>query len=58
MNKEGLNVNNATVIDFYEEIKNNPKYLMADKIHLTKEGNKALKEKIVTTLNQKEIESE
>ncbi len=58
MNKEGLNVNNATVIDFYEEIKNNPKYLMADKIHLTKDGNKALKEKIVTTLNQKEIESE
>ncbi len=58
MGKDELNINNATIIDFYKEINENPKYLMVDKIHLTKEGNKALKTKIVENLNQKEIESE
>jgi len=43
-NKELLNTDykNVTFINFFEEIQNNPNYLMADKIHLTTEGNKAL----------------
>ncbi len=52
MNKEKLTLNNANIIEFY-----NPSYLMADKIHLTKEGNKELKNKIVEAINKK-IESE
>lgn len=34
---------NVVLIDFYEEIKKNDNYLMNDKVHLTKEGNEALK---------------
>lgn len=32
----------VTIIDFYQEIIDNPNYLRADRIHLTDEGNKAL----------------
>lgn len=55
---KNLNVNNANLIDFYQELEDNLDYLMADKIHLTKEGNKALKSKIVEVLqnNDKKIE--
>lgn len=35
---------NVTIIDFSKELKNNKNYLMADKIHLTREGNIALSE--------------
>lgn len=38
-----LNIDNVTIIDFYKEIKSNSNYLTVDKIHLTNEGNLALK---------------
>lgn len=38
-----LNFNNLTILDFYSILKEHPEYLLADKIHLTKEGNEALK---------------
>lgn len=38
--------NNVTIIDFYNDIKNNENYLMPDKIHLTDLGNIKLSEKI------------
>ena len=37
-----INLENIEVIDFYKELKQNRNYLIADKIHLTKEGNDAL----------------
>ena len=45
-----IDYENVKVIDFYKEIKNNKKYLMPDKIHLTDEGNKALTDIIKNTL--------
>ncbi len=39
-----LDFNNVTILDFYQEIKKNNDYLMADKIHLTNKGNKKLNE--------------
>lgn len=51
-NKElsSLISDNVKVIDFYEEIKNNESYLMADKIHLTENGNHHLSMIITETL--------
>lgn len=45
-----LNNESITVIDFYQEIKQHPNYLMVDKIHLTKEGNLALSEILKSTI--------
>ena len=56
MNNKALNLNNAKVIDFYQEIRNNSSYLMADKVHLTDKGNKALSNIIVESLKAKENE--
>ena len=39
-----FNQSNVKVIDFYNELKKNPNYLLADKIHLSNDGNNALKE--------------
>ena len=44
---------NVTFIKFFEEIENNDNYIMADKIHLTNDGNKALKEIIKNSINNK-----
>lgn len=49
LSKDSLDVKsfkNVTVIDFYNDIKNNESYLMPDKIHLTDLGNIKLSEKI------------
>lgn len=53
MNDKKIEVDNdlVTIINFYKEIKTNNNYLMADKVHLTQEGNKALSEIINKTLN-------
>ena len=40
----------AGTIDFYKEIEGNSEYLMADKIHLSESGNKALVNLLVKTL--------
>ena len=40
----------AGTIDFYKEIEDNSEYLMADKIHLSESGNKALVNLLVKTL--------
>ena len=37
-----VSVDNVKIIDFYQEIANNPDYLFIDKIHLTESGNSAL----------------
>ena len=37
-----IDENNVTIIDFYQEIKNNEDYLMVDKTHLSNKGNSAL----------------
>lgn len=47
---------NITLINFYEEIKENPDYLMVDKVHLTKKGNDALSNYIIEAINGKKIE--
>lgn len=39
------------IINFYNEIKKNSDYLMADKIHLSKKGNKELANLIFNTIN-------
>lgn len=44
-----LNYENLEIINFYEEVQKN-NYLMFDKIHLTKEGSKALSEILVNTI--------
>ena len=51
-NRKLLNTNykNVTFIKFFEEIENNDNYIMADKIHLTTDGNKALKEIIKNSM--------
>ena len=43
---------NVKILDFSKEIIENPNYLMADGIHLTKEGNDNLNLKIKEFLNQ------
>ena len=35
-------MDNVTIIDFYDDIKNNDGYLMVDRVHLSDEGNEAL----------------
>ena len=35
-------IENINIVNFYQEIQNNPEYLMVDGIHLTENGNKAL----------------
>ena len=42
---------NVKILDFSKEIVENPNYLMADGIHLTKEGNDNLNLKIKEFLN-------
>ena len=37
-----VSVDNVKIIDFYQEIANNPDYLFIDKIHLTESGNSSL----------------
>lgn len=37
-----VSVDNIKIIDFYQEIANNPDYLFIDKIHLTESGNSSL----------------
>ena len=51
-NRQLLNTNyeNVTFIKFFEEIEDNSNYLMPDKIHLTNEGNKALKEMLENSI--------
>ena len=46
LTKKKFSFENAAVIDFYEETKAHPEYLMKDKVHLTDEGNKALTAKL------------
>lgn len=50
---EDLKNENISIINFYEEIKNNQGYLMADKIHLTETGNLRLNELLKSSLLQK-----
>ncbi len=44
---------NVTVIDFYSELSKNPNYLMADRVHLTNNGNLALSIMLDQTINKK-----
>lgn len=44
-------IENINIIDFYNELTNNPNYLMRDGIHLTEEGNIALTNKLKEILN-------
>lgn len=50
INSQLSNLNNVTIINFYDEIKNNH-YLMPDQIHLTYEGNIALFNILKNNLN-------
>ena len=43
---------NIKVINFYQELSSNDDYYLADKIHLSEKGNKALKDKINETLKK------
>ncbi len=49
-NLTNLATSNIKVYNFYSEIKNHPEYLMIDNVHLSKEGNNALKEYLTTIL--------
>lgn len=49
-NFSDINDNNVTIIDFYTEIKKHSKYIMADKVHLTEEGNKALSNILINNI--------
>ncbi len=51
MSSEKLDLENVEEIDFYSEIKTHRNYVMADKIHLTTEGNKAFVSKLTEVLN-------
>ena len=51
--KETLTENQAVIIDFLAEIKNNKDYLMADNIHLTNKGNEALVNILKSRVNKK-----
>ncbi len=48
---EDIARDNVKVIDFYNELEKNESYLMADRQHLTKDGNKALVEAIKENMN-------
>ena len=50
LTKKKPEIENATVIDFYAEIKTHPEYLLKDKVHLSEEGNKALTASLQTLL--------
>lgn len=50
-NLTNINEKNVTIINFYKEIKVNPNYLMADNIHLTKDGNTSLNKILNDYLN-------
>ena len=45
-----LELDNVQIIDFYTKIKDNNNYLMADKIHLSSEGNQALNKMLIDIL--------
>ena len=45
-----LNDNSVTVINFYQELLANNNYLMADKVHLTNDGNIALSKILIDRL--------
>lgn len=53
LNDNVVTFEDVTIIDFNQEIENNSEYLMADKIHLTDKGNKALSEILKNILNNK-----
>jgi len=44
------NYQNVKVINFYQKVVNNNNYLIADKVHLSEEGNKALSETLKITI--------
>lgn len=44
------NYQNVKVINFYQKVVNNNNYLIADKVHLSEEGNKALSETLKVTI--------
>ncbi len=54
---EELESGNVKIIDFYQELKNNDKYLMIDKVHLSKEGNEALNKLLEEKIMENEEES-
>ena len=41
---------NVKIINFYDDIKDNDDYMMADKIHLSKKGNKELSNKLINII--------
>ena len=41
-NNISVNLDNVTILDFYDDIKNNENYLMVDRVHLSDVGNEAL----------------
>ena len=47
------NYDNVTIINFYNKIKKNKDYLLADGIHLTEQGNEALNKLLNETLKTK-----
>ena len=49
-----INNSNVTVIDFYSELSTHPNYIMADRIHLTNNGNLALTVLLDETINNKQ----
>lgn len=46
------NIENITLLNFYQEIQKHPEYLMIDRVHLTKEGNQALLEMILKNIKK------
>lgn len=49
-NNISVNLDNVTVIDFYDEIKNNENYLMVDRVHLSDTGNEALADMLLNSI--------
>lgn len=45
---------NIVIIDLYNQIKDNPEYMLFDKIHLNDAGNKLLSDILIDTLNNKD----
>lgn len=52
-NKLEINNENVKVIDFNSELTNHPEYIMADRIHMTKEANKVLGDMLDKVVNNK-----
>ena len=48
-----LDSNDITTMEFYKELETNSSYYMPDKVHLTTDGNKALKESLLKLLKNK-----